>query len=42
MELPDELATMDIPRYRMGREWMAEYHRHIEISAPKVGFLSTE
>jgi hypothetical protein len=39
MDMSVELTTMDIPRYRMGRQWMREYHRHFPISAPEVGFL---
>jgi hypothetical protein len=42
MDMSDELTTMDIPRYRMGRQWMREYHRHFPISAPEVGFLPVE
>ena len=42
MDILDELTTMDIPRYRMGRQWMREYHRNFPISAPEVCFLPVE
>lgn len=38
MGIIDELVTMDIPRYRMGRQWMREYHRHFPISAPEEDY----
>lgn len=31
----DDLDNMKVPRYRMGRHWMREYHKHFPISAPE-------
>jgi protein-ribulosamine 3-kinase len=42
MDMSDDLSTMDIPRYRMGRHWMREYHRNFPISSPEVGFLPVD
>jgi len=33
--LLDDLDNMKVPRYRMGRHWMREYHKHFPISAPE-------
>ncbi|KAF2105812.1 Fructosamine kinase-domain-containing protein [Lophiotrema nucula] len=30
-----DLDNMKVPRYRMGRHWMREYHKHFPISAPE-------
>ena len=32
---PDDLGNFNISRYRLGREWMEEYHKHFPISAPE-------
>lgn len=29
---------MGTPRYRMGRHWMQEYHKHFPISAPEEDY----
>ena len=26
----DDLDNMNIPRYRLGRNWMSEYHKHFK------------
>lgn len=30
-----DLDNMNIPRYRLGRNWMREYHKHFPISDPE-------
>jgi protein-ribulosamine 3-kinase len=36
--LVDELNYFNIPRYRLGRQWMREYHKHFPISPPKEDY----
>ena len=31
----DDLDNMNIPRYRLGRHWMREYHKSFPISDPE-------
>ncbi|KAF2831012.1 hypothetical protein CC86DRAFT_377933 [Ophiobolus disseminans] len=33
-----DLDNMKVPRYRMGRPWMREYHKHMPISAPEEDY----
>ena len=34
----DELGSFCVPRYRLGRQWLEEYHKHFDISEPKEDF----
>lgn len=34
----DELGSFLVPRYRLGRRWLKEYHKHFPISEPEDGF----
>lgn len=35
LSISDDLDNMNVPRYRLGRHWMHEYHKHFPISAPQ-------
>lgn len=34
----DDLDNMAVPRYRLGRHWMREYHRNFPISDPEEDY----
>ena len=34
----DDLDNMAVPRYRLGRHWMWEYHKSFPISDPKEDY----
>ena len=34
----DELNTFNVPRYKIGRRYMEEYHKHFPISAPEEDY----
>lgn len=36
--IPDDLGNMNIPRYRLGKQWMKEYHRYFPVSAPEEDY----
>lgn len=36
--LTDELNTFNVPRYKIGRQFMREYHKHFPVSAPKEDY----
>ncbi|KAK7949340.1 uncharacterized protein PG986_010226 [Apiospora aurea] len=33
-----DLDNMNVPRYRLGRHWMREYHKHFPISSPEEDY----
>ncbi|KAL8787872.1 MAG: hypothetical protein Q9195_007565 [Heterodermia aff. obscurata] len=33
-----ELATFNVPRYKIGRKYMEEYHKHFPVSAPEEDY----
>ncbi|KAI9728615.1 MAG: hypothetical protein M1828_002721 [Chrysothrix sp. TS-e1954] len=33
-----DLGNFNVPRYRLGREWMNEYHKHMPISSPEEDY----
>lgn len=37
-EYADDLDNMAVPRYRLGRHWMREYHRNFPISDPEEDY----
>lgn len=30
----DDLGNFNVPRYQLGKRWIAEYHKHFPISEP--------
>lgn len=36
--LADELVTFNIPRYRIGPDFVREYHKHFPISSPEEDY----
>ena len=35
----DDLDNFNIPRYRLGKPYMREYHKHFPISAPEEDYM---